>query len=174
VREPGGTRASEQVRRILLDTRSSLSARTELFLYLAARAELVDQVILPALAKGEIVIADRFSLSTMAYQVGGRKLPARAVVSADRLARQGLAPDCTIVLTVTEAQAAKRRRAMTWTPDRIERESGTFFRNVRAEYRRRSHGGRRQVVIDSAIGAEAVFETAIHLLEPRLKRRGIL
>jgi dTMP kinase len=174
VREPGGTRASEQVRRILLDKRSSLSTRAELFLYLAARAELVEEVIAPALARGELVIADRFSLSTMAYQVGGRHLPARAVASADRLARKGLAPEFTIVLTVSEAAAAQRRTQANKIPDRIESESVNFFRDVRAEYRRHCRSGRRQLVIDSRIGADAVFELAKRTLDLRLRRRGLI
>ena len=174
VREPGGTRASEQVRRILLDKRSSLSPRAELFLYLAARAELVEGVIAPALTRGELVIADRFSLSTMAYQVGGRHLPGRAVASADRLARRGLAPDLTIVLTVSEAAAAQRRAQANKVPDRIESESAGFFRDVRAEYRRHCRNGRRQLVIDSRIGAGAVFELAKRKLDARLKRRGLI
>ena len=174
VREPGGTRASEQVRRILLDKRSSLSARAELFLYLAARAELVEEVIAPELARGALVIADRFSLSTMAYQVGGRHLQARAVASAARLARQGLAPDFTIVLTVSEAAAAQRRAQANKIPDRIESESANFFRDVRAEYRRHCRNGRRQLVVDSRIGADAVFELAKRKLDPRLRRRGLI
>lgn len=174
VREPGGTRASEQVRRILLDARSSLSTRTELFLYLAARAELVEEVIAPALARGELVIADRFSLSTMAYQVGGRHLPARAVAAADHLARKGLAPDFTIVLTVTAAAAARRRSRSQRIPDRIERESAAFFRDVRAEYRRYSQNRPRRLAIDSMIGADAVFAVAKRHLDARLGRRGII
>jgi len=174
VREPGGTRASEQVRRILLDRRSKLTARTELFLYLAARAELVHEVIEPALQRGELVIADRFSLSTMAYQIGGRHLPARAVVSADQLARNGVSPDLTIVLTVSEADAAKRRAKDAKIPDRIESESAAFFHDVRQEYRRRSRNGRHQLVIDSKIGADAVFEFARGELDGRLHRRGLI
>ena len=174
VREPGGTRASEQVRRILLDPQSSLSARTELFLYLAARAELVQTVIEPTLTRGELVIADRFSLSTMAYQVGGRHLPARAVETADRLARNGLTPDATILLTVTEAAAAQRRRKSNQVPDRIERESIRFFRDVRAEYRRHCRNRRRQFVIDSGSGADTVYEIAKQHLDERLHRRGLI
>lgn len=173
VREPGGTPASERIRRILLSARSSLTPRTELFLYLAARSELVAKVIEPALARGELVIADRFSLSTMAYQIGGRGLPARAVEQADRLARRNLAPDLTIILTVSGRQAAQRRRQSGKNADRIENESSGFFRGVRAEYRRRSRSRRRQVVIDSSLGADAVFQLAKHLLDRRLNRRGI-
>jgi dTMP kinase len=170
VREPGGTALSEKVRRILLDPAVSMNTRSELFLYLAARAQLVDDVIVPALQRGDLVIADRFSLSTFAYQIGGRGLPARAVISADRLARAGLAPDLTLLLTVTSKQSADRRRGSTRKLDRIERESPSFFRAVRTEYRRWGHGRPRIVVIDSGLGADAVYDRARQLLSRRLKR----
>lgn len=173
VREPGGTPASERVRRILLDTRSEITAHTELFLYLAARAELVAKVIIPALERGEIVIADRFSLSTMAYQIGGRGLPARAVEQADALARQGLTPDLTVVLTVSEREADRRGGAIRKIPDRIENEPAKFFRRVRAEYRRRSRTRRQQIIIDSAVGADEVFVCAKRQIDRRLRHRQI-
>ena len=171
VREPGGTRLSESVRRILLDPAASMNPRSELFLYLAARAQLVEDVIAPALDRGEIVIADRFSLSTLAYQVGGRGLPVRAVISADRLARFGLDPDLTLLLVVTEAQSRARRQRDPHTPDRIERESATFFRAVRAEYLKMSRRIPGMIVIDSSMGADAVYVRAKEHIDRRLKRR---
>ncbi len=171
VREPGGTRLSEQVRRILLDTRDNLTAQAELFLYLASRSQLVEEVIRPALNRGELVLSDRFSLSTLAYQIGGRGLPARDVISADRLARNGIEPDLTIMLTVTEAEARRRKSNAKLEPDRMERESQSFFRKVRAEYRRRSINQRRMCVIDSAIGIDRVFQEAKSQIDRRLRRR---
>jgi len=171
VREPGGTVLSERVRRILLDPAVSMNTRSELFLYLAARAQLVDDVVAPALQRGDLVIADRFSLSTFAYQIGGRGLPARAVISADHLARAGLSPDLTLLLTVTSKQSADRRRGTTRKLDRIERESPAFFRAVRAGYRRCSHDKLGVIVIDSGLGADAVYDRARQLLSRRLRRR---
>ncbi|GAB4320132.1 MAG: dTMP kinase [Candidatus Zixiibacteriota bacterium] len=170
VREPGGTRLSEQVRRILLDTRDNLTSQAELFLYLASRSQLIEEVIRPALVRGELVLSDRFSLSTLAYQIGGRGLPAREVISADRLARNGIAPNLTIVLTVSEAEARRRKSKGRFEPDRMERESPAFFRKVRAEYRRRTGNRRGMCVIDSSIGVDQVFAKAKTLIDRRLRR----
>ncbi len=171
VREPGGTRLSESVRRILLDPKALVNPRSELFLYLAARAQLVGDVINPALRRGEFVIADRFSLSTLAYQVGGRGLPARAVMAADRLARAELNPDLTILLTVTEGQSRLRRQENPCPPDRIEREPASFFRAVRAEYLKLSRRMSGLIVVDSSIGADDVYVCATEHIDRRLKRR---
>ncbi|MFL5506396.1 MAG: dTMP kinase, partial [Gemmatimonadales bacterium] len=97
VREPGGTPAGEAARQILLDHAHPVGPEAELFLVLAARAELVRHVIRPALDSGHLVLADRFELSTHAYQVAGRGLPAETVAMANRLATGGLAPDLTLV-----------------------------------------------------------------------------
>lgn len=171
VREPGGTLFSEKVRRILLDPALSMTARSELFLYLAARAQLVEDVIRPALRCGDLVIADRFSLSTFAYQIGGRGLPARAVLSAESLARAGLTPDLTILLTVSARQSADRRRGTERKLDRIEREPPAFFRAVRAEYELRGRNRRGITVIDSGLGADGVYERALGVLRRRLQPR---
>lgn len=170
VREPGGTPVSEQVRRILLDHRNTMGARTELFLYLAARAQLVDEVIRPALARGDLVLADRFHLSTLAYQIGGRGLPARTVAGADLLARDRVSPDLTVFLEVTEKDAAARRHSA--PKDRIEREPKSFFRAVRREYRLLTHRRRGMLTIDSGLGIDRVFDTARRAIDRRLNRRG--
>ena len=100
VREPGGTPVAEAARKVALRSRHELSPAAELFLILAARADLVARVIRPALDAGQVVIADRFDLSTRAYQVAGRGLPAGEVDAALRLATGGLVPDLTLVLDV--------------------------------------------------------------------------
>jgi dTMP kinase len=169
VREPGGTQVSERIRRILLDPKSEITPASELFLYLAARAQLVEDVIGPALERGDLVIADRFSLSTIAYQVGGRGLPLRAVREADRLARAGADPDLTIVLTVTARQQAARRKQEERHGDRMESQSAKFFKAVREAY---AHYGRGRgvVTIDSSIGAENVYQESCGVIERRLAR----
>jgi dTMP kinase len=138
-------------------------------LYLAARAQLVDEVIRPAKNLGAIVIADRFSLSTLAYQSGGRRLPLKTVRAADDLARDGLRPDLTIVLGVTAAQQRARRHPSR-RRDRIERETAPFFARVRRAYARFGKGGTRQLVIDSGIGANAVYNEALAAID-RLNKR---
>ncbi|MBI5867697.1 MAG: dTMP kinase [candidate division Zixibacteria bacterium] len=173
VREPGGTVVSEKVRRVLLDPGVSMNARAELFLYLAARAQVVDEVIVPALKRGELVIADRFSLSTYAYQIGGRRLPARAVMSADRLARAGVSPDLTLLLTVTSRQSAERRQEINRKRDRIEQEPPGFFQAVRAEYSRWGRNKPGIIVIDSGLGADGVYNRARQLLDRSLRMRTV-
>ena len=114
VREPGGTPLAEEARRLFLDPALALDASTELFLVLVARADLVQRVVRPALAAGTIVLADRFDLSTRAYQIGGRGLPDDDVIAANRLATGGLAPDLVIVLDVAPevGQARQAARAL--------------------------------------------------------------
>lgn len=170
VREPGGTRLSERVRHVLLHVRETISPRAELFLYLASRAQLIDDVIRPALKRGEIVIADRFSLSTFAYQAAGRRLPLFQVAGSDQFARDGVAPDLTIVLGVSEKDAEKRMKAMGNVPDRIERESKPFHRRVRRFYELWAKRKPHHVILDSGAGADEVFEEAMRVISKRLSK----
>jgi dTMP kinase len=158
VREPGGTQFSEKVRRLLIDAQGAMNARAELFLFLAARAQLVDDVIRPALDRGMIVVADRFSLSTLAYQSGGRGLPLQDVAHADAISRAGISPDLTVVLHVTEKQAAERLRKLGRSRDRIEQESRPFHARVRRFYDHWAKRRRAHILIDSAVGPDEVFE----------------
>ena len=171
VREPGGTKLSERVRRLVLDVKgTAMGGRAEMFLYLAARAQLVDDVIRPALARGEMVIADRFSLSTYAYQSAGRGLPLFEVAGADQIARNGLVPELTIVLMVSEAEAQRRLQRLGRRPDRIERESQRFHRAVNAFYERWGRLKPQHVLIDARVGADEVFREAKRVIEGRLRR----
>ena len=120
VREPGGTPIAEAARAAVLDPQLDATPLAELFLILAARADLVARVIRPALEAGKIVIADRYDLSTWAYQVEGRNLPANEVLAANRLATGGLAPDLTLVLDAPVAVLRRRLAALGKTPDRME------------------------------------------------------
>lgn len=129
VREPGGTPAGETIRALLLDPKGAISARAEALLFMASRAELVDQVILPALARGETVIADRFFLSTYAYQICARNLPEEAVRAANDFATAGLAPDLTILLQLPAARGLARA-AERGEHDRLERAGEVFHEAV--------------------------------------------
>lgn len=171
VREPGGTGLSERVRHVLLHVRETISPRAELFLYLASRAQLIDEVIRPALKRGEIVIADRFSLSTFAYQSAGRGLPLFQVAGSDQFARDGVAPDLTIVLAVSEKDAEKRMKAMGNVPDRIERESRPFHRRVRRFYEKWAVKRPHHIILDSAVGPDAVLAEAILEVKKVLSKR---
>jgi dTMP kinase len=158
VREPGGTPLAEAARKLALKSRHDRAFGAELFLFLAARADLVERVIRPALADGQIVIADRFGLSTIAYQVAGRGLPREDVEAALRVATGGLTPDLTLVLDVPVAVGRERQRAAGKVKDRIEREDDTFHTRVREAYR--SASGTGIVHIDASGAKQAVQDAA--------------
>ena len=120
VREPGGTPLAEEARRLFLDPSLALDPATELFLVLVARADLVQRVVRPALAAGTTVLADRFDLSTRAYQIAGRGLPEAEVAAANRLATGGLVPDLTVVLEVPPEVGEARQAAAGKLKDRME------------------------------------------------------
>jgi len=158
VREPGGTPVAEAARTVALTLPDALTPASELFLMLAARADLVARVIQPALDAGRVVIADRFDLSTIAYQVAGAGLPRAEVEVANRLATGGLAPDITVVLDVpVEVGRARQRRARK-VRDRFERQGDAFHRRVLQTYR--AAGGPGVVHIDASQSKQAVQEAA--------------
>ena len=133
VREPGGTTAGDEIRRLLLDPASHLDARAEALLFMASRAQLVSEVIRPALARGRFVVADRFFLSTYAYQVAGRGLPEEDVRRANSLATAGLVPDLTLLLDLPPG-AGLQRAAERGAQDRMERSGAEFHDRVRAAF----------------------------------------
>jgi dTMP kinase len=132
VREPGGTAAGEQVRTLVLDSEAPLGARAEALLFAAARAQLVEDVIFPALARGAIVIADRYVGSSLVYQGVVRGVGAEDVRTINAIGTGGLVPDATVLLALTAEQAAARRDPR--AADRIEREPIEFHRRVIAAY----------------------------------------
>jgi len=158
VREPGGTPLAEAARKLALKSRHERAFGAELFLFLAARADLVERVIRPALENGQVVIADWFGLSTMAYQVAGRGLPRADVEAALRVATGGLSPDLTLVLDVPVAVGRERQQAAGKVQDRIEREDDTFHTRVREAYRSASGPGIAH--IDASQSKKAVQEAA--------------
>ena len=129
LREPGGTPLGEEVRRLLLDPVSDVSARAEALLYMASRAHLVERVIRPTLGRGATVLLDRFFLSTYAYQVGGRGLPESLVVAANQLAVGDVRPDLTILLALP-ASAGLARATKRGPHDRIEQADTEFHERV--------------------------------------------
>jgi dTMP kinase len=130
--EPGDTKLGAQVRDLLLHGEGSLDARSELLLMLADRAQHVTEVIRPALARGAVVVSDRFSPSTLAYQGVGRGLGVAAVEQMDAVATGGLVPDVVVVLDVPDDIAEER---VAIVRDRLERAGGDFHARVRAAYR---------------------------------------
>lgn len=133
--EPGGTAIGNLIRRILLDAKNQeLSPTAELLLYFASRAQNVDEQILPAIARGEIVLADRFTDSTLAYQGCARGLGAELVMTLDRIACRGLRPDLTILVDIdvdtSLARAHKRNARGAGDETRMDEQSLEFHRRV--------------------------------------------
>jgi dTMP kinase len=133
LRDPGATHIGEQIRSILLSPdHHEMSMRCEMLLYMASRAQLMKQSILPALAAGACVLCDRFVSSTLAYQAGGDGLTAAEIISVGEIAIAGRWPDLTILLDMTPEIAAERRIGI--AKDRIERRSLDYHRQVRNRY----------------------------------------
>ncbi|MCA9285128.1 MAG: dTMP kinase [Phycisphaerales bacterium] len=155
VREPGGTAIGEQIRDILLDTANAdMSVRCEMLLYMASRAQLVEQRIRPALERGEIVLADRFISSTLAYQGTAGGLSVEEILAVGRVAVGGLEPDLVVVFDVDERTAARR---MGMLLDRMERKGAEFHRRVREGYLQQVRDRPdRYVRVDAIADAEEV------------------
>ena len=134
LREPGGTPLGDELRRIVLDPGRELSARAEALLFMASRAQLVEQVIRPALAEKKVVLLDRFFLSTYAYQIFGRGLPSDDVRAANRFATGGLVPDLSLLLNLPLADSLDRLERRRSGHDRIERSSRDFHERVAAAF----------------------------------------
>lgn len=133
IREPGGTVISEKIRDMLLDvSNDGIIGRTEALLYAAARSQLVEEVIRPALAKGHIVIADRYLDSTLAYQGYGRGLEISMLMELNRICTGGLKPDLTLLLDIDPGEGQVRRN--NGVPDRLEMEGSHFQARIRAGY----------------------------------------
>lgn len=133
VREPGGTPVGDVIRGLLLDPAQHLDARSEALLFMASRAQLVRDVVGPALERGGFVLSDRFFLSTYAYQIAGRGLPEDEVRRANALATGGLVPDLTLLLDLPTREGFQRAERRS-DPDRIERSGDAFHARVRAAF----------------------------------------
>ncbi len=134
VRDPGTTRAAEIARQALLDPEHPVGPLAELFFYLAARAELVEKVIRPALEEGRLVISDRYALSTEAYQIAGRGLSPDIVQPPSHAAMAGVYPDLTLVLDLPTGEGRARQLTAGKTLDRLDAESEEFHARVGAAY----------------------------------------
>ena len=155
-REPGGTPAGEAIRALLLDPAHTLFAETELLLMFAARAQLVRELMEPALQRGAAVVSDRFTDASFAYQGGGRGIEMGRIAELERWAA-GLKPDLTFLLDVGVGQGLARARSRGGEPDRIEREREDFFERVRATYLARAAAEpQRFRVIDASQDAATV------------------
>jgi dTMP kinase len=162
--EPGGTGAGRAIRAILLDPRhDALSARTELLLYFASRAQNVSQVISPALKRGAVVLCDRFTDSTVVYQGAGRGLDEATILELHRIACGDIFPDLTILLDIdaeTSLARARWRNLETGSAEtRMDDEDGAFFERVRAGYLRLASAEPKRIrVVDARGTVDVVAE----------------
>ena len=153
-REPGGTRLAESVRELLLDRQNDgLSDTAELLLMFAARAQHLVEVIRPALERGDVVICDRFTDATWAYQGGGRGIPTADIATLEKLVHGDLQPGLTLLLDlpVEEGLARARRRGES---DRFESEAVAFFERVRTAYLERADAEPGRFAVIDASPAE--------------------
>lgn len=167
-REPGGTEIAERIRAILLaEGEEAMAPDTELLLLSAARAQHLQQVILPALAEGTWVVCDRFTDATFAYQGGGRAVPDTRIAALDEWVTQGFSPDLTFLLDLPVTTAFSRIADR--PHDRIEQMGRDFFERVRAAYLARADlSPARFVVIDAAQPKGEVLTTVRTALADRL------
>jgi dTMP kinase len=171
-REPGGTTAGEAIRALLLDPARSLAAETELLLMFASRAQLVREVVLPALEAGKAVLTDRFTDASFAYQGGGRGIPMGTIAELERWAAR-IKLDLTFLLDVDVSVGLARARSRGEAPDRIESEQTAFFERVRAAYLARAAAEpRRFHRVDAAQPPEAVRADVTATLARWLDARG--
>lgn len=161
LREPGGTAIGEKVRAILLDpANDEMAVECELLLYEASRAQLVRQVVEPALAAGKVVVCDRFCDSTYAYQAGGRGLDRGLVRRANELGTCGVVPDRTVLLDMDPAAALAR--ATSGGADRLEAAGLALQERVRAAYRELADAEPGRVhMVDAAGTPEEVFARVV-------------
>ena len=178
-REPGGTATGEKIRGVLLDTgTANLSPMAELALMFASRAQHIKEVIQPAMAEGKVVLCDRFTDSTEAYQGGGRKLGTEPVLALHRILCGGLQPELTILMdsdvTASVERARRRNKSRSKREDgdenRFEQESRAFFSRVRAAYlaiaKREPH---RVALIDARSSASETHQQIVAAVRKRLK-----
>jgi dTMP kinase len=159
IREPGGTRISERLREILLDKRHlELTEVAELLLFSASRAQLVTEVIKPALTSGEWVLCDRYYDSTTAYQGYGRGLDLEAIGRVNTLATASTEPDLTFVIDIPVEEIERRKKAAGLAFDRMELSGRQFYARVRAGYRTMAETLPRMVVIDGTRSVEDIHQ----------------
>ncbi len=168
--DPGGTPVGERIRAILLDPlHGEMTVRTEMLLYMASRAQLVEQSIRPALARGDLVLGDRFVSSTLAYQGAAGGIDRDAIMSAAKVACEEVWPDLTVILDVDEATAARRLGLLL---DRMEAKGAAFHRKVREGYLDQARTWPEQyVVVDATKPPDEVWTSLLAALEQWVRRQ---
>lgn len=157
-REPGGTRAGDAIRQVVLDPEQEILPLAEFLLYSASRAQLVAEVIEPALSKGLDVVCDRYTAASVAYQGYGRGLDLTFIAELNERVTGGLKPDLSVLLDI-EATAGLSRAAQRSSSDRLEAAGVDFHERVRAGFLAQSREGPDWLVIDATGSEDAVAET---------------
>lgn len=172
VREPGGTRIGEEIREVLLHTRSEMTIRCEMLLYMASRTQLVEERIRPALARGEVVLSDRYLASTLAYQGTAGGIAHEDIWGVARAALCGCFPDLNLIFDVDEVTAANRINPLMATAtrreglDRIESRGMEFHRKVREGYLKQAKERPTEYhVIDATRTPEPIWVDVVTVLE---------
>lgn len=176
-REPGGCPIADAIRRLLLDPgHSAMSPHTELLLYAAARAQHVEEIVRPALGAGKIVLCDRFSDATFAYQGEGRGLDRQTIMDLNQMATQGLRPDLTLLLDIPVAEGLARAidrndQQEGMREDRFEQESLQFHQKVRDGYLKLAAAEERFRIVDARGTQPQVAERIDQIVGPFLRHR---
>ncbi len=168
-REPGGTKTGEQIRNILLDSNNiGLTNDTELLLMFAARGQHLQEVINPALSSGKIVVCDRFTDASYAYQGGGRGVEQSRIQTLENWVQQGLKPDLTLLFDL-DVEIGLRRAGKRSEADRFEQEEISFFERIRSCYLDRAENEpERFRIIDSALSFDNVKQQIQDILKEHL------
>ncbi len=171
-REPGGNQISEKIRDIIIDTENKkMNPRTEALLYAAARAQLVSEVIIPTLKKGDIVICDRFVDSSVAYQGEGRKLGGEVISELNLFATDGLEPDVTFFLKIDPEMGIERKKRQE-SLDRIESEKIYFHKKVFYGYISLAEKFSERIkIIDASADINTIHQNITAYIEELLLRR---
>ncbi|HEY2597228.1 MAG TPA: dTMP kinase [Candidatus Dormibacteraeota bacterium] len=160
LREPGGTELGERLREVVLNSGMELDGEAEMYLFMAARRQLLQELIMPALALGRIVIADRYQDSTFAYQGGGRGVPVTWPATFPR-------PDMTFLLALPVQKGRERQLSAGKSADRVERESIEFHNRVAAEYERLAVAEPERITrLDASESREAVHHKVMSRVKP--------
>jgi len=165
LREPGGVKISERIRELLLNPESKISPQAETLLYMAARAQVVEDLISPALSKGKIVVCDRFLDSTIAYQGYGLGMDIRLIMAVGKFATLGISPDLTVFLDLPVKKGLKHRLL---TKDRIEQRSLVYHQRVRNGYLALARKEPKRIKIVKVENDKAVTQFNIRALVDKL------
>ncbi len=169
LREPGGVALSERIRELVKDPALTVGAHAEALLYAAARAQLVQERLLPLLDAGALVLLDRFVDSSLAYQGTGRELGVEQIRAINHFATAGLQPDRTLLLCISPQTGRTRQGTRALDPDRLELEGEAFFGRIAAAYSDLARAEPRRIAsLDAERPPEAVLRDALAAIEDLL------